>query len=47
MGMQRWCARITEDGRSVTIGYYKTIEEAQEARRQAVVRKYGAGEMEP
>ena len=41
-----WVARIHENGKSVTIGHYATIEEAAEARRKAVLRKYGDTEKE-
>lgn len=41
-GTGRWCARISDGGRMRTIGYYKTIDEAAEARRLAVAQRYGA-----
>ena len=36
-----WVARIEVNGKTKTIGYYKTIDEAARARREAVKRKYG------
>lgn len=41
---KKWAARIYQNGRSVTLGYYDTIEEAARVRQQAVLRKYGKKE---
>ena len=41
---QRWRARIHENGKMRTIGYYRTIEEAKAAREKAVLKKYGKPE---
>lgn len=40
-GTGKWAARIQDGGRTRTIGYYATIDEAAKARAEAVKRKYG------
>jgi len=40
-GTGRWAARISDGGRMRTIGYFRTIDEAAEARRRAVLERYG------
>ena len=40
-GTKKWVARMQVNGRTVTLGYYDTIEEAAKARREAVKKKYG------
>lgn len=40
-GTKKWQARMQVDGRTVSLGYYTTIEEAAEARRKAVEKRYG------
>lgn len=40
-GQQKWAARMQRDGRTITLGYYNTIEEAAKARAEAVRRAYG------
>ena len=37
----KWCASYSIDDKHIHIGYYKTIEEAAEARRQVVKKVYG------
>lgn len=37
----KWTARVQDRGKTRTIGYYDTIEEAAEAREKAVLRLYG------
>lgn len=41
---RKWVARISEGGRTRTLGYYDTIDEAAEARAEAVRRRYGEGD---
>ena len=41
---QKWVARIQDHGKTKTIGYYSTIEEAAVARAQAVKKRYGVSE---
>jgi hypothetical protein len=38
---QRWCAQIKVNRRSIHIGYYKTIEEAKEARQTRAKELFG------
>lgn len=40
-GTGKWAARISENGKTRTIGYYDTIDEAAAARQNAVLIKYG------
>lgn len=43
-GTGKWMARVEENGKTRTIGYFSTIEEAAKARAAAVKRIYGAKE---
>lgn len=40
-GRQKWYARMEVNGRTVSLGYYDTIEDAAKARQEAIRRKYG------
>lgn len=40
-GTGKWVARISENGKMRTIGYYDTIDKAAAARQNAVLLKYG------
>lgn len=46
-GRGKWCARIHENGKSRTLGYFSTIEEAAAARQAAVKKRYGAPDEDP
>lgn len=41
-----WVVRIQDGGKTKTIGYYKDIDDAAKARKEAVKKKYGEKEVQ-
>lgn len=45
-GSRKWVARISDNGKTRTIGYFTSLDEAAQARAEAVLKKYGASSNE-